>query len=187
MRCLPVIAEKIEWSSSSDWAWHWHWHNNAALQASKAWGDLGYVFNCQLRKADGFDLGLVVSHCESDGSMLVEGVLPNGVIQSWNNLCVVSLVRSGLPDRFFRAGDKIMSVNGIWKSVPDMVRECNSAMLLQFCVVRGVGHPLRPCAGPFVPGRSSHDISSVRHCVLCLSKELGLAEPVEGARDMHVL
>ena len=163
MRCLPVIAEKIEWSSSSDWAWHWHWHNNAALQASKAWGDLGYVFNCQLRKADGFDLGLVVSHCESDGSMLVEGVLPNGVIQSWNNLCVVSLVRSGLPDRFFRAGDKIMSVNGIWKSVPDMVRECNSAMLLQFCVVRGVGHPLRPCAGSFVPGGSSHDISSVRH------------------------
>ena len=185
MQCLLVIAEQSEWSLSSDRVWLWH--DDAALQASKAWWDLGYVFTCQLRKADGRDLGLVVSHRESDESMLVEAILPNGLIQSWNNVCVVSVVRSGLPDRFFRVGDKIMSVNGIWKSVPDMVHACNSATLLQFYVVRGARHPLRPCAGPFVPGRSSHDISSVRHCVLCLSKELGLAELVEGARDMHEL
>ena len=172
MQHLPAIVEAAA-CDPSHYVWHWHDGTFGSVEEKLA---LGYVFNCDLRKADGVDLGLVISHSESEESMLVEDVLPNGTIQAWNKLChCVSHCDSRRPHEhhYFRAGDKIMSVNGIWKSVSDMVHACNSASLLRFCVVRGEGHPLRPCARPFVPGMSSHDSS---HLV-----------PVGGVRDVRVL
>jgi len=92
----------------------------------------GSVFGFMLRRADGVDLGIDVTHNNDDKALHVQGVRPGGAIEAWNRLC------SGGPaaGKAVVAGDKIVQVNAA--DVPEaMLAECREKQLLRITVVRG--------------------------------------------------
>lgn len=91
------------------------------------------VFSFTLRKADGTDLGLNVSHHEKDKVLRVEGVRPEGAVEAWNRQCIGSTSA----DKAVRPGDRIISVNGVIYDPTKMLEECRDRQLLKLTVVRG--------------------------------------------------
>jgi hypothetical protein len=90
------------------------------------------AFTFTLRKADGADLGLNVSHHENDRSLRVEGVRPDGAVDAWNRQCSCSTFayKTVLP------GDTIVSVNGITQDPAKMLEECRDRQLLKLAIER---------------------------------------------------
>lgn len=121
--------------------------------------DLGgntYTFSFTLRKADGADLGLNVSHREQDRVLHVEGVRPEGAVEAWNRQCA----SSARADEAVLPGDTITSVNKIMFDPKKMLEECRDRQLLKLTVVRQrVAHKpsmtLRADASEFVPGAAA--------------------------------
>lgn len=93
------------------------------------------IFSFTLRKADGTDLGINVSHHEHDKVLRVEGVRPEGAVEAWNRQCM----GSAMAEKTVLAGDKILSVNGIVGEPAKMLEECRDRQLLKFTVLRGTG------------------------------------------------
>jgi hypothetical protein len=90
------------------------------------------TFSFTLRKADGADLGLNVSHEETDQVLQVEGVRADGAVEAWNRQCASS-------DKAVVPGDRIISVNNISFDPQKMLEECRDKVLLKLTVVRGDG------------------------------------------------
>lgn len=118
------------------------------------------IFSFTLRKADGTDLGLNVSHHEEDKALRVESVRAEGAVEAWNRQCVGSTAS----DKAVLPGDRIISVNNITHDPKAMLEECRDKQLLKLTVVRGAEPPeasrgitatpttLRADASEFVPG-----------------------------------
>jgi len=111
------------------------------------------IFSFTLRKADGSDLGLNVSHQEDDKALRVEGVRPEGAVEAWNRQCVGSTAS----EKAVLPGDRIVSVNGVSNDPAKMLEECRDKQLLKLTVIRGeaVAAPktpvLRADAPEFIP------------------------------------
>lgn len=105
----------------------------------------GSIFSFTLRKADGADLGLNVSHHEHDQVLRVEGVRPDGAVEAWNRQCA----GSASAEKAVNVGDKIISVNGIAYDPQRMLEECRDRQLLKLTIVRG-DRPL-----PAIPAKAS--------------------------------
>lgn len=93
----------------------------------------GGCFSFTLRKADGADLGLNVSHHANESTLRVEGVRDGGAVEAWNRQC------AGTPaqEKAVVVGDKIISVNAISGDPRKMLDECRDKLLLRLTVVRG--------------------------------------------------
>jgi hypothetical protein len=115
------------------------------------------MFSFTLRKADGTDLGLNVSHHEDDKALRVEGVRPDGAVEAWNRQCVGSTAS----EKAVLPGDRIVSVNGVVNNPAKMLEECRDRQLLKITVLRGEAASihktpsLRADAPEFVPPGSS--------------------------------
>jgi len=111
------------------------------------------IFSFTLRKADGTDLGLNVSHHEDDKALRVEGVRPEGAVEAWNRQCVGSTAS----DKAVCPGDRIVSINGVVNDPTKMLEECRDKQLLKITVTRGEAAAapktlvLRADAPEFVP------------------------------------
>jgi hypothetical protein len=92
------------------------------------------VFSFTLRKADGTDLGLNVSHMEHDKVLRVEGVRAEGAVEAWNRQC-----EFGIPEKAVLPGDRIISVNGVVYDPAKMLEECRDRQLLKITIARGEG------------------------------------------------
>jgi hypothetical protein len=113
----------------------------------------GYTFSFTLRKADGADLGLNVSHHEHDRFLRVEGVRAEGAVEAWNRQCA----SSAFGDKAILPGDAITSVNKIMHDPKKMLEECRDRQLLKLTVWRQraskpTTSTLRADASEFVPG-----------------------------------
>jgi hypothetical protein len=106
--------------------------------------DFGKVFSFTLRKADGTDLGINVSHHERDKVLRVEGVRPEGAVEAWNRQCI----GSSAPEKAVVAGDRIVSVNGVINEPAKMLEECRDKQLLKFTVMRGGAAVTAPPSTP---------------------------------------
>mmetsp|Transcript_137767 Transcript_137767/g.274724 ORF Transcript_137767/g.274724 Transcript_137767/m.274724 type:complete len:418 (+) Transcript_137767:42-1295(+) len=93
------------------------------------------VFTFTLRKADGADLGLNVSHHEHDRVLRVEGIRTDGAVEAWNKQC--SAGGGAAAERAVLQGDHIISVNGIHYDPDRMLEECRTMQLLRLTVARG--------------------------------------------------
>jgi len=100
------------------------------------------IFSFTLRKADGADLGLNVSHQASDQVLLVEGVRPEGAIEAWNRQCA----GTASAEKAVAVGDRIISVNSVVYDPAKMLEECRDKQLLKLVILRG-DRPL-----PLMPG-----------------------------------
>lgn len=108
------------------------------------------IFSFTLRKADGTDLGLNVSHHEEDKCLRVESVRPEGAVEAWNRQCL----GSAASEKAVLPGDRIISVNSISSDPIKMLEECRDSQLLKLTVVRGEAAKtttLRADASEFVP------------------------------------
>jgi len=103
------------------------------------------IFSFTLRKADGADLGLNVSHHEHDQVLHVEGVRVDGAVEAWNRQCA----GSAAAEKAVISGDKIISVNNIHYDPAEMLKECRDKQLLKLTIVRG-DRPL-----PAIPTKAS--------------------------------
>jgi len=121
----------------------------------------GGMFNFTLRKADGAELGLNVSHHEDDQVLRVEGVRPDGAVEAWNRQCA-----STGSNKAVLLGDRIISVNSVSFDAEKMLEECRDRQLLKLTVVRAMfplpkaatkpraSSEFRADAPVFVPGGS---------------------------------
>jgi len=91
------------------------------------------IFSFTLRKADGADLGLNVSHQQSDQVLYVEGVRPEGAIEAWNRQCA----GSAAAEKAVMVGDRIISVNSVVYDPVKMLEECRDKQLLKLVIMRG--------------------------------------------------
>ncbi|CAJ1421937.1 unnamed protein product [Effrenium voratum] len=68
------------------------------------------IFSFTLRKADGAELGLNVSHSADDRVLCVEGIREGGAVEAWNRQC-----GAGTPfaEKTVLPGDRILSVNKV--------------------------------------------------------------------------
>eukprot|EP00931_Biecheleriopsis_adriatica_P086489 TRINITY_DN61152_c0_g1_i1.p1 TRINITY_DN61152_c0_g1~~TRINITY_DN61152_c0_g1_i1.p1 ORF type:complete len:450 (+),score=114.95 TRINITY_DN61152_c0_g1_i1:80-1351(+) len=103
-------------------------------------GGLG-TFSFTLRKADGAELGLNVSHHEDDRVLRVEGVRPDGAVDAWNRQCM----GTAMSEKAVVPGDRIICVNTVQYDPAGMLEECKHKQLLKITVVRG-SMPLPPAA-----------------------------------------
>jgi len=94
-------------------------------------------FTFTLRKADGTDLGLNVSHLESDKELKIEGVRADGAVEAWNRQCHGSMTS----EKAVMAGDRIISVNNVSHDAVKMLAECKEKQLLKLTIVRGDRNP----------------------------------------------
>eukprot|EP00930_Biecheleria_cincta_P032807 TRINITY_DN2273_c0_g1_i1.p1 TRINITY_DN2273_c0_g1~~TRINITY_DN2273_c0_g1_i1.p1 ORF type:complete len:442 (-),score=91.00 TRINITY_DN2273_c0_g1_i1:342-1541(-) len=101
------------------------------------------IFSFTLRKADGTELGLNVSHCEEDHCLHVEGVRPDGAVDAWNKQCLgsTSAHKAIIP------GDRIICVNKVYYDTAKMLEECRDKQLLKLTIARG-DVPLPPAPSP---------------------------------------
>lgn len=107
------------------------------------------IFSFTLRKADGTDLGINVSHHEHDKVLRVEGVRPEGAVEAWNRQCI----GSAAAEKAVMPGDRIISVNLVTNEPAKMLEECRDKQLLKFTIMRGalpgvVCPPLTPVTVP---------------------------------------
>lgn len=91
-------------------------------------------FTFTLRKADGVELGLHVSHHEHDTVIRVEGIKPEGAIGAWNRQWSGS---GASTEKVVMIGDKIVGVNSISNDPQRMLQECKDKQLLKIEIVRG--------------------------------------------------
>lgn len=116
------------------------------------------TFTFTIRKADTADLGLNVSHVESDRVLQVEGVRAEGAVEAWNRQCANGATK----DKAVQKGDRIIQVNDVSYDPVKMLEECRDRQLLRLTIVRGEanvpnyspgGSPsvLRADASVFVP------------------------------------
>jgi len=116
------------------------------------------VFSFTLRKADGADLGLNVSHHEHDRVLRVEGIRADGAVEAWNKQCNANAgggAGAAAAERAVLQGDHIISVNGIHYDPERMLEECRTMQLLRLTVARGD----RGTMGTAVPTVSSGPVS----------------------------
>lgn len=109
----------------------------------------GSVFSFTLRKAEGFELGLGLTHEENangnaltdDGKagLYVKSICPNGAVEAWNRQCVGGPAAG----KAVGVGDTIVKVNEA-ESPQDMIRECREKQLLRLTVRRGDGDGAPP-------------------------------------------
>jgi hypothetical protein len=124
----------------------------ATAEASPTIGASGAgIFNFTLRKADGADLGLNVSHHENDRVLRVEGVRPDGAVEAWNRQCA----GSASAEKAVMPGDKIISVNGMTHDPEKMLEECKNKQLLKLTVVRGDPLPAADIAKANLPNKQT--------------------------------
>jgi len=90
------------------------------------------TYSFTLRKADNADLGLNVSHHDSDRVLRVEGVRPEGAVEAWNRQC-----GGASAEKAVRPGDSIISVNNITYEPTKMLQECKEKQLLRLTIMRG--------------------------------------------------
>eukprot|EP00413_Alexandrium_margalefii_P042376 CAMPEP_0204596312 /NCGR_PEP_ID=MMETSP0661-20131031/53168_1 /ASSEMBLY_ACC=CAM_ASM_000606 /TAXON_ID=109239 /ORGANISM="Alexandrium margalefi, Strain AMGDE01CS-322" /LENGTH=379 /DNA_ID=CAMNT_0051606909 /DNA_START=24 /DNA_END=1163 /DNA_ORIENTATION=+ len=117
----------------------------------------GCTFSLTLRKADGADLGLSVSHHKCDRVLRVDGVRADGAVEAWNRQCA----GGACAEKAVLKGDRIVSVNNVAYDPERMLEECREKHLLRLTVIRGdtatsAGTPgrhggLRADASVFVP------------------------------------
>jgi hypothetical protein len=93
-------------------------------------------FSFTLRKADGADLGLNVSHQDTDCMLRVEGVRPEGAVDAWNRQCASSQSAPQMLSKEVRSGDYIVSVNNVSGDPVKMLEECRDKQLLKLCIER---------------------------------------------------
>ncbi|CAL1138307.1 unnamed protein product [Cladocopium goreaui] len=116
------------------------------------------IFSFTLRKADGAELGLNVSHTSDDRCLCVEGIREGGAVEAWNRQCGVG---TSFAEKAVFPGDRIISVNQICYDPSKMLQECRDKQLLKLTIARGnVPLPappqeLRAEASEFVPGSNS--------------------------------
>lgn len=91
------------------------------------------VFFFTLRKADGTELGLNVSHSHGDQVLTVDGIRQDGAVDAWNRLCN----QSATPERMVRNSDQIIRINDVYGSAEKMLEECRTKQLLKLWIVRG--------------------------------------------------
>jgi len=92
------------------------------------------TFSITLRKADEVSLGLSVNPDENEEkTLIVEGVLPGGAVESWNRQCF----GDATGERVVVAGDRIVRVNGIDGDVKKMLEECTKSRLVKLVIARG--------------------------------------------------
>jgi len=94
------------------------------------------IFSFTLRKADGVNLGLNVSHVdddESDRCLRVESVQSEGAVASWNKQCL----STSWAEKAVIPGDRIICVNTAYYNTAKMLEECKNKQLLKITVVRG--------------------------------------------------
>jgi hypothetical protein len=141
-------------------------------------------FSFTLRKADGTDLGLNVSHQENDKSLQVEGVRPEGAVEAWNRQCLGS---PGCEHKAVLAGDRIVSVNAVAGDPAKMLEECRDRQLLKLTVLRGEvpkNTTLRTDAPEFVPGGGAPGLDAEKPAEE--SKDTGVAaEKAEKAEKVE--
>jgi len=101
--------------------------------ATRGAGPGSGIFSFTLRKADGADLALNVSHQASDQVLLVEGVRPEGAIDAWNRQCA----GTASSEKAVAAGDRIISVNSVVYDPVKMLEECRDKQLLKLVILRG--------------------------------------------------
>lgn len=106
-------------------------------------------FTFTLRKADGADLGLDVSHSLTDKTLRIEGVRPEGAVEAWNRQCHGSVAA----EKVVQVGDKLVSVNSVSYDPEKMLQECKDKQLLKLTIIRGERVPktMRAEASVFVP------------------------------------
>lgn len=95
------------------------------------------IFSFTLRKADGADLGLNVSHSKTEQVLNVEGVRADGAVEAWNKQCAGSIHQ----EKTVIVGDRIIGVNSIAYDPEKMLEECRDKQLLKLTIVRA-GRPL---------------------------------------------
>jgi len=93
------------------------------------------TFTFTLRKADGADLGINVSHRELDSALHVIEVRPGGAVDAWNRQCA----GTACSEKAVKAGDNIISANMITGDPARMLEECREKQLLKLVLVRGDG------------------------------------------------
>lgn len=108
------------------------------------------LFSFTLRKADGADLGLNVSHHQNDRVLFVEGVRPDGAVEAWNRQCQ----GSASAEKAVMTGDRIISVNSVVYDPVKMLEECRDRQLLKLVILRG-DRPLPAMPGAPAPGKAS--------------------------------
>lgn len=91
------------------------------------------TFSFTIRKADNADLGLNVSHQESDRVLQVEGIRPEGAVEAWNRQCN----SGGAKDKAVLPRDRIIQVNEVAYDPEKMLEECRDKQLLRLTIVRG--------------------------------------------------
>lgn len=96
----------------------------------------GFRFKFTLRKADGTDLGLNVSHNENEEVLRVDNIRPNGAVDAWNRQCAGAGNFNG---RAVMPGDKIISVNNVSRDPQKMLEECKDKQLLKLEIARYEG------------------------------------------------
>lgn len=113
------------------------------------------IFSFTLRKADGAELGLNVSHTSDDRCLCVEGIREGGAVEAWNRQCGIG---TNFAEKAVFPGDRIISVNQVCYEPAKMLQECRDKQLLKLTIARGnVPLPappqeLRAEASEFVPG-----------------------------------
>mmetsp|Transcript_29030 Transcript_29030/g.69113 ORF Transcript_29030/g.69113 Transcript_29030/m.69113 type:complete len:388 (-) Transcript_29030:144-1307(-) len=92
------------------------------------------IFSFTLRKADGAELGLNVSHSADDRVLCVEGIREGGAVEAWNRQC-----GAGTPfaEKTVLPGDRILSVNKVSYDPNLMLQECREKQLLKLTIARG--------------------------------------------------
>jgi len=106
----------------------------AAMAAGGGASDSCCVFNLKLRKADGADLGLNLSHHEHGQVLKIEAVRPNGAVAAWNKQCDGS---DGSAPKAIQPGDSIIAVNDVARDAKKMLEECRDKRLLKLTIARG--------------------------------------------------
>lgn len=93
-----------------------------------------FEFGMTLRLADDVGLGLDLAPRLADShALVIQDVLLNGAISSWNRQCYGTAKESNA----VRRGDAIVSVNGKTE-YEEMVQECDSNHLLKLKIIRAV-------------------------------------------------
>jgi len=106
----------------------------AAMATVGGASDSCCVFNLKLRKADGADLGLNLSHHEHGQVLRIDAVRPDGAVEAWNKQCVGS---DGFASKAIQPGDSIIVVNDVAQDAKKMLEECRDKRLLKLTIARG--------------------------------------------------